>query len=51
MASCTARNRAALCVTEIARLLPHVNFLLVGSVGCYLDRFDFALPANVKSLA
>jgi glycosyltransferase involved in cell wall biosynthesis len=41
---------AALCVTEIARLLPHVNFLLVGSVGCYLDRFDFALPANVKSL-
>ena len=41
---------AALCVAEIARLLPHVNFLLVGSVGCYLDRFGFALPANVKSL-
>ncbi|MGO9094324.1 MAG: glycosyltransferase family 4 protein [Bryobacteraceae bacterium] len=41
---------AALCVTEIARRLQHVNFLLVGGVGCYLDRFDFALPANVKSL-
>jgi glycosyltransferase involved in cell wall biosynthesis len=41
---------AALCVTEIARLLPNVNFLLVGSIGDYLDWFDFALPSNVKSL-
>jgi glycosyltransferase involved in cell wall biosynthesis len=41
---------ASLCVTEIARLLPNVNFLLVGSVGNYLDWFDFALPSNVKSL-
>jgi glycosyltransferase involved in cell wall biosynthesis len=41
---------AALCITEIARLLPHVNFVFLGSVGGYLDRFGFTLPANAKSL-
>jgi glycosyltransferase involved in cell wall biosynthesis len=41
---------AALCITEIARLLPHINFLFMGSIGSYLDRFGFTLPANAKSL-
>jgi glycosyltransferase involved in cell wall biosynthesis len=41
---------AALCTLEIARLLPEVNFLFLGSIGAYLDHFGFSLPANVHCL-
>ena len=41
---------AALCALQIARFLPLVHFLLMGSVGQYLQHFGFALPPNVKLL-
>jgi glycosyltransferase involved in cell wall biosynthesis len=41
---------AALCVLQIARDLPHVHFLVVGSVGLYLRHFGFSLPQNVELL-
>lgn len=41
---------AALCLLQIARLLPHIHFLLLGSVGQYLQHFGFSLPPNVELL-
>jgi glycosyltransferase involved in cell wall biosynthesis len=41
---------ATLCLLHIARELPHIHFLLLGSVGQYLQHFGFALPPNVESL-
>jgi glycosyltransferase involved in cell wall biosynthesis len=41
---------AALCLLHIARELPHIHFLLLGSVGHYFQHFGFSLPPNVESL-
>jgi glycosyltransferase involved in cell wall biosynthesis len=41
---------AALCLLHIARELPHIRFLLLGSIGQYFRHFGFTLPANVESL-
>jgi glycosyltransferase involved in cell wall biosynthesis len=40
---------AALCLLHIARELPHIRFLLLGSIGEYLRQFGFTLPGNVES--
>jgi glycosyltransferase involved in cell wall biosynthesis len=41
---------AALCLLHIARELPHIRFLLLGSIGQYLQHFGFTLPDNVEAL-
>ncbi len=40
---------AVFCLMEIARSLPYIKFLVVGSVGSYLDHFGFMLPDNMES--
>ena len=39
---------SVLCILAIARELPHVHFLVVGSVCAYLEHFGFGLPPNVE---
>jgi glycosyltransferase involved in cell wall biosynthesis len=41
---------AALCLLHIAHELPHMRFLLIGSIGQYFAHFAFTLPPNVESL-
>ncbi len=41
---------AALFLMELARLLPHVRFQLLGSVGQYFRVFQLKLPGNVETL-
>ena len=41
---------AALCLLHIALELPHIQFLLLGSIGQYLQHFGFTLPDNVEAL-
>ena len=37
-------------MVEVARLLPHVSFQLLGSVGQYFRVFQLELPKNVETL-
>jgi len=41
---------AGLCVLHIAQQLPHIRFLLLGSIGQYFNHYGFSTPPNVEPL-